>query len=130
MLEQLLLGRISIRGGRSRAAPLACGDSGVTDFGERRHGERGLHVRMALDNEGDDTPWTLDIRDQQVELPGIGRSQPQFAKAGVRSLPTITVPRRERRVIALYYPVPPNVHDADDPTCSPTRTNTNDSRSR
>ena len=79
-----------------------------------QHGERGLHVRMALDNEGDDTPWTLDVRDQQVEIPGLGRSQPQFANAGVQTLPTITVPRRERRVIDLYYPVPPNVHDAED----------------
>jgi hypothetical protein len=79
-----------------------------------QRGERGLHVRMAIDNEGDDTPWTLDIRDQQVEIPGIGRSQPQFANAGVQTLPTITVPRRERRVLDLYFPVPPNVHDADD----------------
>jgi hypothetical protein len=79
-----------------------------------QRGGKALHVRASLDNQGDQTPWTLDIREQLVEVPGVGRSQPQFANAGVQTLPTIDVPRRERRVIDLYYPVPPNVHDADD----------------
>lgn len=79
-----------------------------------QRGERALHVRIAIANEGDDTPWTLDIREQLVEVPGVGRSQPQFANAAVQTLPSITVPRRERRVVDLYYPVPPGVKDADD----------------
>jgi len=79
-----------------------------------QHGEPGLHVRMAVDNEGDDTPWTVDIREQLVEIPGVGRSAPQFANAGVQTLPSVTVPRRERRVLDLYYPLPAGVHDADD----------------
>lgn len=79
-----------------------------------QRGEKALHVRMAIDNQGDDTPWTIDVREQLVEVPGVGRSQPQFANAGVQTLPTLDIPRRERRVIDLYYPVPPSVHDADD----------------
>ena len=79
-----------------------------------QRGEEALHVRIALDNEGDSEPWTLDIREQFVEIPGVGRSAPQFANAGVQTLPTITVPRRERRVIDLYFPAPPGVHEPED----------------
>ena len=77
-----------------------------------QRGEPALHVRLALANDGDDQPWSVDIREQLVDIPGVGRSAPQFANAGVQSLPTITVPRRERRVLDLYYPVPPGVREA------------------
>jgi hypothetical protein len=76
-------------------------------------GESALHVRMTLDNEGDDQPWTVDIRDQLVDIPGVGRSAPLSANAGVQNLPTITVPRRERRVVDLYYPAPPSVREPE-----------------
>jgi hypothetical protein len=80
--------------------------------GER--GDRALHVRMALDNHGDEDAWRVDVREQLVEVPGVGRSQPQFANAGFQAMPELEIPRRERRVIDLYYPVPPGVKDADD----------------
>lgn len=83
------------------------------------HGNRAdpaLHVRMTVANEGDATPWTVDVRDQVIEIPGVGQSAPQFANAGTQSLPTITVGRRDRRVVDLYYPVPPNVRTIDDLT--------------
>lgn len=84
---------------------------GITS-GQR--GEKALHVRMTIDNQGDEKPWTVDVREQLVEIPNVGRSRPQFANAGVQTLPMIEVPRRERQVIDLYYPVPPHVDDADD----------------
>ena len=73
------------------------------------HGEHALHVRMTVDNEGDATPWTLDIRDQQVELQGEGRAEPQSANAGVQSLPELAIAQRERRAVDLYFPVPPRM---------------------
>jgi hypothetical protein len=81
-----------------------------------KRGERALHVRMTVDNEGDTIPWTFDVRDQLIEVPGVGQSAPKFANAGYETLPTLSVPRRERRVIDLYYPVPPKVRDENDLT--------------
>lgn len=80
------------------------------------HGEHALHVRMTVDNEGDATPWTLDIRDQQVELQGQGRAEPQSANAGVQSLPELAIAQHERRAVDLYYPVPPRMDSADELT--------------
>src|SRR5512135_1097435 len=34
-----------------------------------------LHVRMIVTNDGDDTPWTVDTREQFVEIEGEGRSR-------------------------------------------------------
>lgn len=81
---------------------------------EPPRGGRALHVRMTVNNEGDDTPWRVDIRDQAVQVSGAGRSQPEFASSDVQTLPTVEVPRHERRVLDLYFPVPPGVHDAAD----------------
>ena len=94
-------------------APQGTIEVSTVGIAQGQRGERALHVRLAVANEGDEAPWTLDIRQQQVDVPGAGRAQPQSANAGDAALPTISVPRRERRVIDLYYPLPPGVTSAD-----------------
>jgi hypothetical protein len=84
---------------------------GITK-GER--GDRVVHVRMTVSNEGDATPWTLDTREQLIDVPGAGRSQPLFANASVETLPMLTIGRRGKRVVDLYFPLPPNVTEAED----------------
>lgn len=70
-----------------------------------------LHVRMVVTNDGDSTPWTLDTRQQTVEIPGEGRATPMFANADVQTLPNLTIARGERRVIDLYFPLPATIQD-------------------
>lgn len=67
-----------------------------------------LHVRMILDNQGDERPWRVDVREQLVHIPGEGRSRPMLVNTD-GDLPIIEVPRRQRRVIDLYYPLPGTV---------------------
>jgi hypothetical protein len=72
-----------------------------------------LHVRLAISNDGDATPWTLATSDQLVEIAGEGRSRPIYVNTDVQTLPTVTIAPRERRVLDLYYPLPANIHDDD-----------------
>jgi hypothetical protein len=71
-----------------------------------------LHVRMIVTNDGDETPWRLDTREQIVEIQGEGRSAPMYVNANVNTTPNVTVPLRERRVIDLYYPLPTTISRA------------------
>jgi hypothetical protein len=70
---------------------------------------RALHVRMIVDNEGDNLPWTVDTREQLLEIANVGQSHPMFARADVHAMPSLSVGRRERRALDLYYPVPHGV---------------------
>ncbi len=89
------------------------GDVTVTSFGiahvELEGGVRQplLHVRLQVSNEGDAAPWTMDSRRQSVGLPRFGRFGPAFANTDVAGAPVVTVARGEKRVIDLYYPLPP-----------------------
>ncbi|HSD87320.1 MAG TPA: hypothetical protein VLB44_07385 [Kofleriaceae bacterium] len=95
-------------------APQGTVDISSVGIAKLQNGDRALHVRLAVDNEGDDTPWTVDIREQLVEIPNVGRSAPLSARADLQTLPTITIGRREKRTVDLYYPLPPAVRDAGD----------------
>jgi len=77
-------------------------------------GDRTLHVRMEVSNAGDTSPWTVDIRDQLVDIPGVGQSRPLSANAGLQTLPAVTIGRGQQSTIDLYYPLPPSVRDAED----------------
>ena len=94
-------------------APQGTVEFSSVGIAQLQNGTRALHARMAVDNEGDDTPWTIDIREQLVEIPNVGRSAPLSARADLQTLPTITIGRREKRTIDLYYPLPPGVNSAD-----------------
>jgi hypothetical protein len=73
-----------------------------------------MHARVvAVNNTGQET-WTLDGRDQQlVVAPGQPLLQPAFANTDAGAGPVYAVPPGQRRVLDLYYAVPPPF---DDPT--------------
>jgi len=78
-----------------------------------------LHVRMVVDNEGDDTPWTLDTGQQLVQIQGEGQSRPLFVNSNVPGLPVATIARHQPRIFDFYFPLPAGVEsDAELPTFS------------
>jgi hypothetical protein len=87
---------------------------GVTDFQPGDTRVPALHVRMVVTNDGDDTPWRLDTRQQLVEIPGEGRSGPMFVNTDVQTPPLVTIARTERRVLDLYYPLPATIDEAEE----------------
>lgn len=72
-----------------------------------------LHLRLAITNDGDATPWTLDTNEQFVEIAGAGRSRPIYVNTDRDSLPTVTIAQREVRIVDCYYPLPPEVASND-----------------
>jgi hypothetical protein len=67
---------------------------------------RALHLRMTLVDHGP-TPWTVDTRDQRIDVEGYGASVAAFASAdaGTRP-PLVVVPPGGVRVIDLFFPLP------------------------
>jgi hypothetical protein len=74
-----------------------------------------IHVRMVVSNDGDDTPWMIDTRQQYLEIPGEGRTAPLFANSDLRTMPTLEIPRGESHVIDLFYPLPRNADERNLP---------------
>jgi hypothetical protein len=72
-----------------------------------------LHVRLAITNEGDATPWQVTTTDQVVEIAGEGKSRPIFVNTDLKSLPSVTINQRERRVLDFYYPLPGSIGSED-----------------
>jgi len=71
-----------------------------------------LHIRMTVSNDGDSTPWQVDTRRQTIDIAGQGRATPLFANADAKSMPILLIPRGQKRVIDLYFPLPGTVKDA------------------
>lgn len=82
---------------------------GVTELERSDTKIPALHVRAVVTNDGDDAPWTVDTREQLVEIPGEGRSRAMFVNSDVNTLPIVTVGKHERRVIDLYFPLPETI---------------------
>ncbi len=77
---------------------------GIPD--DEAHALHALHLRMVIANNGDHE-WTLDTREQRLELPDRGKSAPAFATADRGSPPpTITIPVGGKRVVDLFFPLP------------------------
>jgi len=89
---------------------------GIADFGSSRDKDdrlRALHLRVTLIDNGD-RAWTMDTREQLVDLDGYGRSVPAYASANAGSAPpTITVPPMGKRVVDLFFPLPPDLQRAE-----------------
>jgi hypothetical protein len=71
-----------------------------------------LHLRMTVSNDGDPTAWTVDSRQQLVDIAG-RRTAPLYANSDRDSLPLLRIGMRDQRVLDLYYPLPPGVDDDD-----------------
>jgi hypothetical protein len=83
---------------------------GITELRRDGNDVPALHVRTIVTNDGDDTPWTLDTTQQLVEIPGEGQSRAMFVNADVGTLPNVTIPKHERRVLDYYFPLPDTIH--------------------
>ena len=79
---------------------------GITKLRTDEGALRALHVRMIVSNDGDDVAWQLDTSQQLVELPGEGESRAMFVNSNAQGLPIITIGRRQRQILDLYFPLP------------------------
>jgi hypothetical protein len=73
-----------------------------------------VQIRLTVANNSDTTPWTVDTREQLLDIPRAGRATPMFANTDRGTGPVLTVPRLDQRIIDLYFPLPTGVHDAKD----------------
>lgn len=97
------------------------GDLRVATFGfadlrpVEREGEnvRALHVRMVVSNDSD-APWSVDTREQRVELPGNGESRPAYARSDDAAPPVIEIPPGTQRSIDLFFPLPRSMQEASE----------------
>jgi hypothetical protein len=74
---------------------------------------RALHLRMVLENNSA-AAWTLDTREQRVQLDGADTIAAAFASAnaGVPP-PMVTVPPSGKRVVDLFFALPAALQDAE-----------------
>lgn len=86
---------------------------GITDTDR---GQKALHARIAVTNDADDAPWTMNAQDQLLEIPGVGEARPFAANAHAATLPRLAIRRNAREVVDLYYPLPPSMHANDELT--------------
>jgi hypothetical protein len=90
----------------------------VTSFGlvesQDEDGSAALHVRLVASNTTSDAPMTLDTRDVMVEIAGEGTSRAMAVSAERDGLPSVVIPRGERRTIDFYYPLPEGVEEEAD----------------
>jgi hypothetical protein len=84
-------------------------DLQASDTGEST---RFLHVRMVVTNDNAAAPWSVDTRQQLLELPGEGRSRPAYVNVDQGALPQVQIAPTEKRTIDLYYPLPEDLKSA------------------
>jgi hypothetical protein len=70
-----------------------------------------LAVRMVVANNSDDTPWTIDTREQRVIVLGAGESRPVYVNADMGLSPLLQVARGQKTTIDLFYPLPADRQD-------------------
>src|SRR5260221_347333 len=68
--------------------------------------QRMLAIRMVVSNNADDTPWTVDTREQRAIVLGAGESRPLYANADGGLSPLLQIPRGRKATIDLFYPLP------------------------
>jgi len=79
---------------------------------DEAHYLHALHLRMVVTNKSA-KEWTLDTREQRVDLTARGRSAAAFATADKGTPPPlISVAPGGRRVVDLFYPLPPDEQSA------------------
>jgi hypothetical protein len=101
------------------SAAHAQGDLRVASFGvskikpEDQQGEtvHALHVREVVSNSSQQ-PWTVDTRQQNVELADGRRLTPSYARSDAGNPPVVVVPPAGKRTIDLFFPLPPREEKA------------------
>ena len=74
-----------------------------------------IHLRLAIANNSDH-PWTIDTRQQRLDLEGRGMSAPALASADRSgdAPPVITVAAGGKRTVDLFFPLPKDLDGAKD----------------
>jgi len=70
-----------------------------------------LAVRMVVSHDSGTEPWTLDTREQFLQIPGAGQSRAAFVNSDVNGAPMIPVAAGQKRTIDLYYALPAPLAD-------------------
>lgn len=68
-----------------------------------------LAVRMIVSHDSDPEPWTIDTREQLLQIAGAGKSRAAFVNSDVTGAPLIPVAMGQKRTIDLYYTLPPAI---------------------
>lgn len=65
-----------------------------------------LLVRLTVTNDSDVRPWSVDTRQQLMQLPTGMRAQPLLVRSDGATGPVLDVGCRDRRIVDLYYVMP------------------------
>ncbi|HKQ71127.1 MAG TPA: hypothetical protein VJT73_17400 [Polyangiaceae bacterium] len=89
---------------------------GLTEIGVN-DGQRAkmLLLRVNVENNSDEEPWSFDTREQRVVVAGDGESRPAYVASAQKESPLFRIARGEKRTIDLYYPPPAGFADAKRP---------------
>jgi hypothetical protein len=87
--------------------------SGVTQLPGADGRTPALFVRMVVTNNSDDTAWIMDTR-QQVAIMGGEKQAPAHVNTYNQPQPTLEIPKGEKRLVDLYYRLPPGKADGDE----------------
>jgi len=95
------------------------GEAYVTSFGTREIDAPGpgggtrqlVHVRLAVSNQSAASMMVVPA-EQLLMPPGGASESPEFLEIDGRSSSDVTIPRGQRRVFDMYYPMPGNAADA------------------
>jgi hypothetical protein len=68
-----------------------------------------LAVRLTVSHDEGPVPWTVDTREQLLQIPGAGKSRAAFVNSDVAGAPVIPVASGQKRTIDLYYALPPSM---------------------
>jgi hypothetical protein len=89
------------------------GMSEISSGGPTRQNQKAVHLRMIVADNGQ-TPWTMDTRQQVLALADGQQLAPGYVTTheGQAGLPSVTVPAGGKRIIDLFYPLPPTMQSA------------------
>lgn len=71
-----------------------------------------LAVRMTVSHDSGPQPWTVDTREQFLQIPGAGQSRAAFVNSDATGAPVIPVATGQKRTIDLYYTLPASMANA------------------
>jgi hypothetical protein len=72
-----------------------------------------LAVRLTVSHDSGAEPWTVDTREQLLMIPGAGQSRAAFVNSDVSGAPVIPIAATQKRIIDLYYALPPSLAKAE-----------------
>lgn len=88
---------------------------GISDIERAGQKVKAVHLRLAVSGSGSH-PLVLDVREQRLQLPdGRHLASAYASSAGKAIAPRLTIPPGSSRTVDLYFPLPRDLLDEDDP---------------